>query len=143
MQRDYLKLEKTLNTTVVWLAESEYSDNLIAEFAETAEMYIESVGCTQGVKDMYQKAEILRCLPIATVYGIIKELIFKQIFQCRFMLDPTCSIGFDVENVGSELQNNINDTCFIFSEVIRRWNDIKPTVYENLDGISSVELLKE
>ena len=40
MKRDCKQLEGILQTTIVWLAESEYSDNLVAELADDSTGYL-------------------------------------------------------------------------------------------------------
>lgn len=143
MERNYKQLEDVLKTTVVWLAESEYSDNLVAELAETAEMYNEATGCEKELEELLLKAEILRCLPLVIIYGILKEMIFKQMFLCRFMLDITCCTGFDRETESIELEKLINDTQVVFAETTRRWNDKNSKLYnDKLPKLPTIELLK-
>ena len=143
MKKDYKQLERILQTTVVWLAEAEYSENLVAELAETGEMYIESTECKNNLEYLYKKAEILQCLPITTVYLILKEMIFKQIFLCRFMMDKSCCTGLDQEIEAEELDKLIKDTQFVFGETLRRWNGTKSKLYnDELPSLPTIELLK-
>ena len=143
MKRDCKQLEGILQTTIVWLAESEYSDNLVAELAETGEMYNESTGCQKELDTLYKKAEILQCLPITTIYLIPKDMIFKQMFLCRFMLDKTCCTGLNQEIEAVDLEKLINNTQFVFGETIRRWNETKTKLYsDDLPSLPAIELLK-
>lgn len=144
MERDYKELENTLQKTVVWLAELEYSNNLVAELAETAEMYNKATRCEKKLKELYEKAEILQRLPTTTVYQIIKDMIFKQMFLCRFMLDVTCCTGFNQDKESIELEKLINDTQFVFGETIRRWNELKSKLYsdDDIPPLPTIELLK-